>query len=63
VRKEFGLKLKAGDFFKAILSSVNGKGGGSPNFAQGGSQNINDASKIMEAFENGSLIEKISMKL
>ncbi len=63
VKKELSLKIKAGDFLKEMLTLVNGKGGGSPNFAQGGSQNINDASKIMEAFENGSLIEKISMKL
>ncbi len=63
VKKDLTGKLKAGDLLKDILLLVNGKGGGSPAFAQGGSQSISEASKIFEAFESGQLMDVIFKKL
>ncbi|OUR98722.1 alanine--tRNA ligase [Halobacteriovorax marinus] len=47
-------KVKAGDLLKEVLKPVNGKGGGKPHFAQGGSPNISEIAKI---FENISDVE------
>lgn len=63
VKKELSLKLKAGDLLKEILLLVNGKGGGAPHFAQGGSQSVEDTPKILDSFEDGTLISFISKKL
>jgi alanyl-tRNA synthetase len=41
-------KLRAGDLLKEVLKPVEGKGGGKPHFAQGGSPKISEIAKIFE---------------
>ena len=41
-------KLRAGDLLKEVLKPVDGKGGGKPHFAQGGSPKISDIGKIFD---------------
>lgn len=48
----FNKKLRAGDLLKEVLKPVEGKGGGKPHFAQGGSPKISEISKIFEAFSD-----------
>ncbi len=45
-------KVKAGDALKKILESVNGRGGGRPNFAQGGSPEVENVDKLQKYIEN-----------
>ncbi len=40
VHKDFSDKVKAGDLLTSLLNPVGGKGGGRPQFAQGGSQEV-----------------------
>ncbi len=49
VTKDLTDRVKAGDLLKMVASQVNGRGGGRPDFAQGGGS---DASKIKEALES-----------
>jgi len=42
----------AGVVIKKILDKVDGKGGGSPTFAQGGSKECKDLDKILSTFED-----------
>ncbi len=41
-------KVKAGDLMKKVCEFTNGRGGGSPTFAQGGASNITDYDKVIE---------------
>ena len=52
VGEGFNKKLRAGDLLKEVLKPVDGKGGGKPHFAQGGSPKIDEISKIFEAFSD-----------
>lgn len=54
VGDDFKSKVRAGDLLKEVLKPVSGKGGGKPHFAQGGSPNVSEISKI---FENISEVE------
>ena len=47
VTADLTARIKAGDLMKEISALLGGKGGGRPDFAQGGG---NDASKLDEAF-------------
>ncbi len=49
VTKDLTGKVKAGDLLKMVADQVDGRGGGRPDFAQGGGS---DASKIKEALES-----------
>ncbi|WP_252180557.1 alanine--tRNA ligase [Endozoicomonas sp. 4G] len=49
VTKDLTDKVKAGDLLKMVAGKVGGRGGGRPDFAQGGGA---DASKIKEALES-----------
>ena len=42
----------AGVVLKKLLEKVDGKGGGSPTFAQGGSKECKDLDKILSTFED-----------
>ena len=44
-------KINAGYIVKQISSLINGNGGGSPTFAQGGAKEINNVDKILEEVE------------
>ncbi len=44
--------IKAGDFLKKILEPVSGRGGGRPNFAQGGAPDVNSGSQVLEFIES-----------
>ena len=48
VTKDLTKELKAGDLVKAINPILNGRGGGKPDMAQGGCENLD---KINEAVE------------
>lgn len=50
---EINKKLKAGDALSNLLSIVNGKGGGRPQFAQGGSPELENITKLTSYIENG----------
>lgn len=52
VHQDIQKKLKAGDFLKQVLIPVDGKGGGRPNFAQGGSPKIDLLDKLFQNREN-----------
>ncbi|MFG1515114.1 DHHA1 domain-containing protein, partial [Halobacteriovorax sp. ZH3_bin.1] len=43
--------VKAGDLLKKILEPVSGRGGGRPNFAQGGAPDVNSGSQVLEFIE------------
>lgn len=45
-------KLKAGDALGTILKVINGKGGGKPQFAQGGSPEVENLPKLASYLEN-----------
>ena len=47
VTKDLTGRIKAGDIMREIAGLLGGKGGGKPDFAQGGG---NDASKLDQAF-------------
>lgn len=49
---EINKKVKAGDALTNILSVVNGKGGGRPQFAQGGSPEVDNMPKLTTYLEN-----------
>ncbi|MFG1499989.1 alanine--tRNA ligase [Halobacteriovorax sp. XZX-3] len=44
--------VKAGDFLKKILEPVAGRGGGRPNFAQGGAPDVNSGAQVLEFIES-----------
>lgn len=44
--------VKAGDFLKKVLEPVNGRGGGRPNFAQGGAPDQNSDIQVIEFIES-----------
>lgn len=61
VHQDVQKKLKAGDFLKQVLIPVEGKGGGRPNFAQGGSPKVD---LLPNLFKNqGILKDWLSDKL
>ncbi|EQC49581.1 alanine--tRNA ligase [Bacteriovorax sp. BSW11_IV] len=52
VHKDIAGKVKAGDILKQILAPVEGRGGGKPNFAQGGAPSLEGMDKIFGAIES-----------
>ncbi len=52
VHKDIAGKVKAGDILKEILAPVEGRGGGKPNFAQGGAPSLEGMDKIFAAIES-----------
>ena len=50
--QEVNKKVKAGDALKKVLESVNGRGGGRPNFAQGGSPEVENVDKLQKYMES-----------
>ncbi len=49
--KDVNKKVKAGDALKKLLSPINGRGGGRPNFAQGGSPEVSNVDKLQKYVE------------
>ena len=43
---------KAGDILKDVVTKLNGKGGGSPTFAQGGSQLSDNLDEVLNSIED-----------
>lgn len=52
VAKELTKKVKAGDVLKKVLLPIDGKGGGKPHFAQGGSPKLDEVSKVFEVLDS-----------
>ena len=44
--------LNAGEILNAVLSKLDGKGGGKPDMAQGAGSNIRDAKNVIAGFDS-----------
>ncbi|WFF39699.1 alanine--tRNA ligase [Moraxella nasibovis] len=59
VSKELTGKVKAGDIIKQLCEALDGKGGGKPDFAQGGANNAAGLEQAMTALK-GDLTDKLN---
>lgn len=50
--QDINKKIKAGDALKKVLEPVNGRGGGRPNFAQGGSPEVQNIETLQKFLSN-----------
>ena len=50
--QDINKKIKAGDALKKVLEAVNGRGGGRPNFAQGGSPEVQNVETLQQFISN-----------
>ncbi|WP_066804272.1 alanine--tRNA ligase [Moraxella oblonga] len=58
VGKDLTAKVKAGDIIKSLCESLDGKGGGKPDFAQGGANDVAGLDKVL-----ANLKDELSAKL
>ncbi|STZ63754.1 Alanine--tRNA ligase [Moraxella lacunata] len=59
VGKDLTQKVKAGDIIKSLCESLNGKGGGKPDFAQGGASKVDGLDKALADLQ-GELASKLA---
>ncbi|MDO4441142.1 MAG: alanine--tRNA ligase [Moraxella sp.] len=59
VAKDLTAKVKAGDIIKSLCESLDGKGGGKPDFAQGGASDVNGVDNALTTLK-AVLAEKLS---